>query len=697
MEYSPAELVQKWEEFFNDYDYAGRITSIAFAYPEGRSLRVPFAEINRFSVEFLVYFLDHPQTCLVAGEEAITRMAPPGDEPIRIHLRVTGVPKNECVPIREIRARHLGRFVSVEGLVRRVTEVRPKIVDATFQCLRCGAVIKETQEGQAFREPMECYPDQGGCGRTAASTKFKLLGEASQYLDTQKIEIQEIPEDVRGGAEPQRLTGWMEDDITGDIQPGDHVILNGILRSAQKGRPGAKSTIFDVFLEVVEVQTQSREFEEVDVSPGDVERIETFAREPDPSGSIVRSVAPSLAGLEREKEALALCLFGGVAKELPDGRRTRGDIHILLCGDPGLAKSELLVWMKNVAPRAILASGKGTSAAGLTAAAVRDEFGEGRWVLEAGVMVLADKGIAIIDELDKMDEEDRGAMLHAMEQQRVPVAKAGITALLPSRCSVLAAANPKFGRFVTGKYLGDQVALEAPLLSRFDAIFLLLDFPQKERDGAIARHMLDAHRLGGAMAAGAEVDPAARAVLTPEVEPEFLRKYVAYAKRIVPVVGPEAAGMIESAYVELRQLGEAGTVSATPRQLDGLVRFSEASARTRLSRTVQELDVKRAVSVMRYWLESISGTGERGGPIDIDIVATGVPASQRDQIVRLRDIIQELGGSETGPGAQWADILSLAEVRGIPRDRAEAWLRKWKQEGDLYEPTNGIFRLITRL
>ncbi|MGH9391638.1 MAG: minichromosome maintenance protein MCM, partial [Vicinamibacteria bacterium] len=327
-EYTPGELVQKWEEFFDAFDYAGRILSVADAYPETRTLEVLFDEMNRFDTDFAIHFLHRPENSLAAGEEAIARVAPPGDEPIKAHLRIRGLPRDLRILVRDLRAEHLGRYVSIEGLVRKATEVRPKVVDATFQCLRCNVIIKEPQEGQMFREPLECYKDQGGCERTAASTKFKLLGEASQYLDTQKIEAQEPPEILRGGEEPQRIEAYMEDDIAGTITPGERIVMNGILRSAQRGRAGARSTIFDIFVEVNSVEKERVEFEEIEITLSDIERIREEAARPGVLDRVVQSIAPAIYGLEREKEALALQLFGGVAKVLPDGTRIRGDSHI---------------------------------------------------------------------------------------------------------------------------------------------------------------------------------------------------------------------------------------------------------------------------------------------------------------------------------------------------------------------------------
>lgn len=629
-------------------------------------------------------------------------MAPPGDEPINIHVRVKALPRDTRILVRDLRAEHLGRFVVVDGLVRKATEVRPRIVDASFECLRCHGVVKEAQEGTTFREPLECYEDQGGCGRSAASTKFKLLGEAASYLDTQKIEIQEPPEILRGGEEPQRLEAYMEDDIVGLITPGERVVLGGVLRSAQRGRPGSRSTIFDIFLDVNSAEKERVEFEEIEITPADIAAIREEAAKEGVLDRVVESIAPTIFGMDREKEALALQLFGGVPKVLPDGTRIRGDSHLLLIGDPGLAKSQLLAYMAQIAPRAIMVIGKGTSAAGLLAAAVKDEFGEGRWTLEAGALVLADRGLAVIDEIEKMNPQDRGSIHQAMEEQLIHIAKAGITATLPARCAVLAAANPQFGRFSREKYIFEQINLDPALLSRFDAIFPILDTPDPQKDRQMAEHILHGHRLGEEMRSREELGEAvAKGELaqpyTPYFSPEFLRKYVAFAKRIYPVMTPDAMDRIRDHYLDIRREAGKSSVPITPRQLEAFVRLSEASARARLSPLAEVQDADRAVGIVEYWLRRVASVGGEGGPLDIDIVATGVPSTQRDQMIALREVIAQLGGTEMGEGANHEDILSLAEQRGVPRDRAEAWLRKWRSEGELYVPTEGRYKLVTRL
>jgi replicative DNA helicase Mcm len=698
-EYSHDELVQKWEEFFDEFAYEGRIFRIADSYPDQRSLAVPYEDLNRFDTDFGVYVLGRPQNALVAGEEAIRRIVPATEESLDIHLRIRGLPKDRRIAIRHLRSEHLGTFLAVEGLVRKATEVRPKVVDAHFRCVRCGTVVKQPQEGTTFREPLECDQDQGGCGRASSATKFLLLDEASRFLDTQKIEIQEAPEGMRGGEEPQRLTAFVADDLTGQISPGDRIILNGVLRSVQRGRAGARSTLFDIFVDVNSIEVEQVEYEEIEITEEDIKQIEEVAKDPDIFVRVIASIAPSIYGMHTEKEALALQLFGGVPKNMPDERRIRGDIHILLVGDPGTAKSELLSYMTRLSPRSIYATGRSASAAGLTAAAVRDEFGEGRWTLEAGALVLADKGLACIDEIDKMNPQDRSSIHEAMEQQRVSVAKAGITAVLQARCAVLAAANPKFGRFDETKYISEQIDLPPTLLSRFDIIFSIIDRPESGKDRLLAEHVLRGHYVGELLRrrqAGEEVDVPSASLLPyqPHFEPAFLRKYVAYAKRIYPIMTPDAMDVIRQKYLEIRKQGEAAgsSVPITPRQLEAFVRLAEASARGRLSPLVDAQDADRAVRVVEYWLSRVAG---EEGRFDIDIIATGVSHSQREQIYLLREVIVELE-RESGV-ADKEEVLRRAQERGIPPTRTEALLKRLSEEGELYSPSKDKYRLAARL
>ncbi len=1033
IDYTDEDIAARWEEFLEAEENRLRLLELTDRLPEMRSLTFTYSEIDRFDPDFASFILGHPDRALRKGEEVVRRLSDAARTTAEVHLRIKELPRDSRIEIRNLRSEHLGRLISVEGLVRKATEVRPRLVLGVFRCMRCPARILEPQDGLYFREPMECYKEQEGCGRTAGSTKFQLLTEESVYIDTQKVEVQESPEGLRGGAQPERLTAFLEDDLAGALSPGDRVVLNGVLRSQQKG-DRIKSTLFDIDLAVLSMEFEQHEYEEVVISEEDEEAIKREAKAPEVFQRIVGSIAPAIHGYEEVKESIALQLFGGTPKQLEDGTKIRGDIHILLVGDPGVAKcvtgeamvlmgdrterniqelvehwlsvngatevedgeyaeadfevmtftaqgrlekgravrvwrrdsprrllrftteggrtltvtsthplfvqnayflaqrpagkiaegnylavasdvvpegnycgfdrgigwdqvvrkeevraeapfvydievadthifvangiishnSQLLRYMSEMAPRGIYASGKSSSAAGLcvapetlievdgraqpigefvearmrspleveagvwrqevrvngvatatgdrhtdvrpvisvfrlrtpsflvelrteagntirvtpetmvraqrggrprwvkasdilagddvlqapsgpskgrlslgriesvaevraalppfvydltvegahsfiangflvhnTAAAVKDEFGDGRWTLEAGALVLADKGLAAIDELDKMTEQDRSAMHEAMESQRVSVAKAGITASLQCRCSMLGAANPKLGRFDDAEALASQINMPPALLSRFDLIFALTDKPNAARDQKIAEHILKGHVRGELMNVPnpeeikgidyqrimEETD-----VLRPVYDREFMRKYVAFAKRYTPVLGDEARQMIIDKYLAIRKLGEkaGSSVPITARQLEAFIRLSEASARIRLSQVVEAEDAERAIRIVEHYLKKMASDE---GTIDVDKLMTGTTRNERNRIALVRQLIHD--NSEPGTGASEITLIQRAADRNLTEAELRAAIAKLKQSGDIYEPQAGHYKLTT--
>jgi len=722
-EYTLEALRETWERYFTEYRLKAQILEVAQAFPDERSFTTEYRMVAQYDTELAEYLVQRPKQAIYAAEAALRELLPRHlDAPI--HFRVSEFPPDLAdvrVEVRNIRKKHLGRLITVEGLVRKVTEVRPKIQDAVFQCVRCTAAIEVPQDGQVLKEPLECYEDQGGCKRSAGSTKFILLtGPASltdpfeepregktlrfsEFVDTQRIEIQESPEGLRGGDQPQRLAGFLDDDLAGVVSPGDRVVLNGILREYPRPISGGKATIFDIFLEIMSVERQKHDYEEIPITEEDEERIKLLARDPQVYEKLTRSIAPSIYGLEVEKEALMLQLFGGVPKVLPDGTRIRGDIHCILVGDPGTAKSQLLRYIVQLAPRAIYTSGKGSSAAGLTAAAIKDDLAPGQWTLEAGALVLADKGLAAVDELDKMNPQDRDAMHEAMEQQTISVAKAGITATLQSRCAILGAANPKFGRFDAHTSIIEQIDLPPALLSRFDVIFSMSDKPSHDRDREMADHILRGHHRGERDARrrfeveqgrvpteDAEPDDN----FTPVIPTEFMRKYIAYAKqRVFPILSDAAIRRIRDYYVEVRKQGEgeAAAVPMTARQLEAFVRIAEASARVRLAENVEAEDADRGIRIVEYYLRRIAG--EAGGGLDIDIIAAGTSRAQREAARTLLEIIRQL---DAGPGVTEDDIIARATSEGIEEGRARQMLSRLSEQGQIYAPDRRHYKVASR-
>ncbi|WP_252701335.1 LAGLIDADG family homing endonuclease [Natronosalvus vescus] len=392
-----SELVDAFEQFFRNY-YDNEIKQLAQRYPnEQRSLYIDWQDLYRFDPNLADDFINQPEQLQRYAEEALRLYDLPIDVSLgQAHVRIRGLPDTESPEIRDIRARYMNKLVQVRGIIRKATDVRPKIEEAAFECQLCGTLNRIPQSTGDFQEPHECQ----GCERQGP---FRVNFDQSEFVDSQKLRIQESPEGLRGGETPQAIDVNIEDDITGEVTPGDHVSAVGVLRLEQQGNQQEKSPIFDFYMEGMSVAVDEEQFEDMDITDEDKKQIYEISRQEDVYEQMVGSIAPAIYGYDDEKLAMMLQLFSGVTKQLPDGSRIRGDLHMLLIGDPGTGKSQMLSYIQNIAPRSVYTSGKGSSSAGLTAAAVRDDFGDGQqWTLEAGALVLADQGIAAIDELDKM-------------------------------------------------------------------------------------------------------------------------------------------------------------------------------------------------------------------------------------------------------------------------------------------------------
>ena len=686
-----------WTRFLNRY-YLKDILSLAHEYPDRRSLYIDFINIEKFEDNLATELLNHPVEAFKSLQNALNTFDLPVNTRLDgAHIRLRHVPN--LISIRDIRSEHIGKLVAIDGLVRVVTDVRPELIIGAFECLGCSEVTTVLQTLDKFTEPYICKNE--GCGRQKT---FKLLVDESKFVDAHKIRVQESPEDLRGGEQPQTLDIAFEDDIAGVVSPGDHITVVGVLRSYQRILRTGKSTTFDIILDANSIELHDKEFTEVEITPDDEKKIIELSKDPDIYSKIIQSVAPSIYGYNDVKEGLALQLMGGVSKNLPDGARIRGDVHILLVGDPGIAKSQLLRYVTKLAPRGIYTSGRSSSAVGLTASAVKNDLsgGDGRWTLEAGALVLGDHGIVAIDELDKMRPDDRSALHESAEQQTVTVTKAGIQTTLKSRCAILAAANPKYGRFDPYEGIAPQIAVAPALLSRFDLIFILKDEPNTSLDTAIANHILDAHYAGGLNAqrtrsptsnpTEAQINEAMK-VVVPIISPVMLRLYVAYAKKnVFPVVPADVRARLREFYLSLRKQGEDrdAPIPATARQLEALERLCEASARIRLSETATMGDAERTIRVTESCLRQVA-FDEESGMFDADMLA-GVSKSQRDKFRHLTEIIKEISDDQQG-GAPEEMILTVAKVQGFDEEHVLDMLKRLKTQGQLYASKKGVYRV----
>jgi replicative DNA helicase Mcm len=654
--------VAKFEEFFST-KYKDAVFEALEKYPDQRSVLVEYSELEMFDPDLADLLVEKPDEVIKASQKSIKNIDPLKKD-ADLQIRFKNVRNN--IPLRLLRSKFIGKFVSVDGIVRKTDEIRPRIVTAIFECRSCMRLHEISQRSNIITEPALCQE----CG----GRSFRLLQEESEFLDTQNTKLQEPLENLSGGEQPRQINVVLEDDLVDQITPGDIVRITGTLKTVRD----EKTKRFRNYIYGNHIEHLEKEFEELLISGEDQKQIEELSEDPDVFNKIINSTAPSIHGYREVKEAIALQLFGGSAKELEDKTRIRGDIHILIVGDPGIGKSQMLKYVSKLAPRGIYTSGKGTSGVGLTAAAVRDELGG--WSLEAGALVLGDRGNVCVDELDKMRPEDRSAIHEALEQQTISIAKAGIMATLNARCSVLAAANPKFGRFDKYKSIAEQINLPSTILSRFDLIFVIEDKPDLENDKKLAIHILKIHKDES---------------IPFEIDPELLRKYIAYARREVhPKLTDEAMMVLQEFYVGMRggASDEDSPVPITARQLEALVRLSEASARIRLGGEVTAYDAKRAISLQQKCLRQV-GYDPETGKVDIDKVEGRTPKSDRDKIRIVVEIIKELEEEYGGRAPTNILISEMSDRYNVSEEKADEVIRILKRKGIIYEPVRGYLKI----
>ncbi len=668
-----ADLLSKLEVFFSEVCY----TQLLKAVQDRTALVIDYTDLERFDIEIADHLLEEPEEFFKASEEA-TRNVDVGEEiESQIPLRIKGLPGTQTVSIKNLRSKHLKKFIAVEGIIKQASEVRPEIVLATFECRACGERIMMLQEDQDLTTPYMCE-----CGNKRG---FEMVER--KMVDIQRLEVEESPERLEGSAQARKIGVFIKNDLVDPkfqkrVVPGSKVVVTGTLDDIPiKSDRGKESKRRDIYIDGNYIEPIEFEFEEIEISPEDEKKIKELSVNPKVYEMLTDSIAPSIYGYKDIKQAIALQLFGGIRKVRPDGIVTRGDIHILLVGDPGSGKSQILKYTAGLAPKARYVVGKSASGAGLTATVVKDEFMRG-WALEAGALVLANKGLVAIDELDKMSQEDRSAMHEVAEQQTVTISKANIQATLNAQTTILAAANPKFGRFDPYQSLPEQIDIPDTLLSRFDLIFPIRDEPNKEKDTLLVRHILKMHE-----------NPEEQ---NPPLDSSILRKYISYVKAgINPKLSKAAQKEIERFYVGLRSK-YAGTEEVSPvpigaRQLEALVRLSEASARVRLSDKVQKEDAQRAIKLLTDCLMQV-GIDPETGKFDIDRLESGTTSSQRNKIRIILTLISDMQKETEDKSVLIEDIKASAEEQGI--EDAEEIIQKLKREGELFEPRQGHIRRV---
>ena len=659
--------IRTFQEFIEKNYYAQLLETVRKG---NLHLVMDFSELIKFNTEITDEFLEAPEELLKAAELATREFDLP-KKIVKFNIRFKNLPESQKIMISEIRSNHLEKFVWTEGIVRQKSDVRPHITAAKFECPSCGNILNVIQLDKKYKEPTRC-----GCGRKG---KFKEISK--ELVDGQGLVLEESPEEL-DGAQPKRINVFLKDDLVSPISerktsPGSRVKLYGWVTEVPVSlRTGGQATKYDLIIEANYIEPTKDETIEMNVSDKEMEEMQKIAKSNNPINLLAKSLVPSIYGHDKIKEALVLQLAGGIKKIRPDGVSTRGDMHMLLIGDPGSGKSQMLKRISKVAPKARFTSGKGATGSGLTASVVKDEF-LGGWSLEAGTLVLANQGFAIIDELDKMTKEDRSALHEALEQQTISIAKANIQATLTCETTVLAAANPKFGRFDPYDLIANQINLPPALINRFDLIFPVKDLPEREKDEKTASFILSLHK-----------DPEKA---LPKIDTTLMKKYFAYIrKKIKPVMTNEAIDEIKDYYVTMRNSGtgdEAGvkSIPISPRQLEALVRLSEAASKIRFANKVTKKDAQKAIELVDYCLNQIAKDKDTGR-IDIDRIGSRITATERSTIGIIKELISQLEKELNTKLIPIDNIISAAKEKDIPEDKVEETLKKLRRSGDIYEP-----------
>ncbi|KAH9258435.1 hypothetical protein BASA81_003484 [Batrachochytrium salamandrivorans] len=652
-----SQAIRSFRDYFlkqfhqNGLDLQQRIEQAQESKREGKEHAVRFLlnldELRVENMELAKQLLNSPLVYLRAAKEALEivckeEAGADSTAGLDFFLGVVGSYGSHSLSPRGLRANFLGKLVSIEGIVTKMGTVKPKLVELAQWCRKTDDVTR-----RSFRDgtSMDGLPTSTVIPtRDEHDNILELEFGESKYRDYQKFTVQEMPERAPLGQLPRSVEVICEDDLVDLIKPGDRVQVNGLYRAIGGRSMTDVNGLFRTALVCNSLVKLGRDVDGVQISDTDAMNIQTVAHSGRAFDLLAQSLAPSIYGHEYLKKAVLLLLLGGVEKVLENGTHLRGDINLLVVGDPSVAKSQMLRFVLGIAPLAISTTGRGSSGVGLTAAVTTDpDTGERR--LEAGAMVLADRGVVLIDEFDKMGDGDRVAIHEIMEQQTVTIAKAGIHASLNARCSVLAAANPIYGQYNKDLSPQKNIGLPDSLLSRFDLLFVVLDNSTADNDRAISEHVLRMHRYQEPGREGKPLSLDQTSIFTKSVNgqtggddgeeeeeegsrdgdmyqafnpvfnprrvagqeklfsTQFIRKYIHYAKqRIRPKLTEESSQLICDEYKELRSEQATKTLPITPRCLETMIRISTAHAKCRFSNYVDAVDCQVAREVLRYAL-----------------------------------------------------------------------------------------------
>jgi len=588
------------------------------------------------------------------------------------------------VPLRQIHEQYVDKLVYFNGIVIRTSVVRPQLLMAKFLCLICLKEFQVIQLTNKIRFPHFCIDKK--C-KAKSKSDFQYVSTKSERINYQTAVVQENPEDVPSGYTPQSITIHLLRDMVDSVKPGDRVSVMGIFKAII---PTSESVLLDTYIDALYVDPEDKSNRDIDLTSDERAEIDRLSREPDIQKKIASSIATNIYGRDDLKMACALSMFGGTKSPKPGGGHTRANIHVLFVGDPGTGKSEILKSVIDITPRGIYSSGKGSSAVGLTAAVLKDQ--NGQMNLEAGVLVLANGGIAAIDEFDKMESADRSAIHEQLEQQTISIAKGGIVATLKAETAVIASANPVHGRYDPFKTPSKNINMPSSLLSRFDLIFVVKDVISEQDDINTADIVLQLSLDEG------EGKPLSA---EPPISIPLLKKYIRYARRTCnPMLTKEASESIKKFYLTLRtsDKGDGAVITILARQLEALVRLSTAHAKMALRRKVIKEDVDAIIELFSKFIKDV-GYDDATGKIDMDRLFVGAARSTTKKDDTLKDALQRFFEDTNYKESKRTAIISAIETTSegsFTKSFIEKNIDKLIESGFLYEPKNGFLKLTIK-